>query len=350
MRRRDFLQTSAAALPGLGLIRPARAKNCIVLMLVGGPSHLDTWDMKPEAPSDIRGPFRPIRTNVQGIEISEIFPRMARHADKYALIRSVWSDAPALHDAGHHLLQTGRLSGDAPEQPHVGSLLAKFTGERPVVLPHLIGNTGGDMTHGQTAGHLGAEFNPRLMSESEFDLRGEPESSRRRYGLNRFGQSCLMARRLTESGTRFVTVNMFETVFGETTWDIHGYSPFSPISCYRDHVGPMFDAAYSSLLEDLSDRSLLDETLVIAMGEFGRTPKINPAGGRDHWPQCSTIVLAGGGVSGGQVHGSSDSVGAEPRDNPVYAGRVAATIRHALGMPADLTGMQAIPVFAVAPS
>ena len=109
---------------------------------------------------------------------------------------------------------------------------------------------------------------------------------RQKYGMNRFGQSCLLARRLIEAGVRFVTVNMFETVFDEITWDIHGSKPFSPISCYRDLVGPMFDMAYSSLLEDLQDRGLLTNTMVVAMGEFGRTPKVNPAGGRDHWPHA----------------------------------------------------------------
>ena len=192
------------------------------------------------------------------------------------------------------------------------------------------------MPHGQSAAYPGGEFDPRVIPQHAFQLHDEPEALRRKYGLNRFGQSCLMARRLVETGTRFVTVNMFETVFDETTWDIHGSSPFSPISCYRDHVGPMFDAAYSALLEDLNRRGILDKTLVVAMGEFGRTPKINPAGGRDHWPQCSTVAMAGGGIRGGQIYGSSDRVGAEPRDNPVHASMLAATIYSALGVPLDL--------------
>jgi hypothetical protein len=204
------------------------------------------------------------------------------------------------------------------------------------VLPCSIGNTGGGMPHGQSAGYLGSEFAPRVVGPAAFDLQAEPEALRAKYGLNRFGQSCLMARRLVEAGTRFVTVNMFETVFGETTWDIHGSSPFSPISCYRDHVGPMFDAAYSSLLDDLSQRGLLARTLVLAMGEFGRTPKINPAGGRDHWPQCSTIVMAGGGVQGGQIYGSSDRFGGEPRENPVNPAMVAATVYRSMGVPSGL--------------
>jgi hypothetical protein len=154
--------------------------------------------------------------------------------------------------------------------------------------------------------------------------------------LNRFGQSCLLSRRLIEAGVRFVTVNMFETVFDEITWDIHGSRPFSPISCYRDLVGPMYDMAYSSLLEDLHDRGLLQDTMVVSTGEFGRTPKVNPAGGRDHWPQCWTMMMAGGGVKGGQVVGSSDDIGAAPRDNPTSPMQIAATIYQGLGIPLDL--------------
>jgi Protein of unknown function (DUF1501) len=158
--------------------------------------------------------------------------------------------------------------------------------------------------------------------------------------------SCLLARRLVEAGVRFVTVNMFETVFNEITWDIHGSAPFSPIEAYRDLLGPMFDNAYASLLEDLQQRGLLKDTMVVAMGEFGRTPKINPAGGRDHWPQCWTVSMAGGGVQGGQVIGASDEIGAYPRDRPVPAGQVAATILHGLGvqLDADLPGPQGRPI------
>lgn len=343
MRRREFLRAGAAALPCMGLPKATGKTgqpghkpvvNCILLMLVGGPSQLDTWDLKPDAPSQYRGPFRPIRTNVPGMQISEIFPRMARHADKYALLRSVWHDGPSLHDAGHQFMQTGHLFEEALEHPHMGAVVTYLTGGQSVVLPHLIGNTGGLMPHGQSAGFLGSQFEPQLMKKA--DNRSEPEPVRARYGLNSFGQSCLKACRLVESGTRFVTVNMFETVFRQTTWDIHGAAPFSPISCYRDHVGPMFDAAYSALLEDLSARGLLSTTLVLAMGEFGRTPKINPTGGRDHWPRCSTVVMAGGGIRGGQVYGSSDSLGAEPRDNPVHARNVVATVYRALGVAPDM--------------
>ncbi len=419
LRRRDFLHAGSLASLGLGLNQMFGLKalgatdnskadvNCIMLMLIGGPSQLDTWDMKPNAPAEIRGPYKPIKTNVSGIEISENFPRMAKHADKYALIRSVYHTAAAVHDTGHQMMQTGRLFQGGIEYPHIGCVLAKLKGPNGdvpahVLMPHPIGNTGGNMPHGQTAGFLGKTFDPfvlnadpsdpnfkvpdmlppdylsalrvdrrrnwremidhtvskfetsqdarlldatfhqayTLMSSQKareaFELAKEPEDVRQRYGLNRFGQSCLLARRLIEAGVRFVTVNMFETVFDEITWDIHGSKPFSPISCYRDLVGPMFDNAFSSLLEDLQNRRILDKTMVVAMGEFGRTPKVNPAGGRDHWPQCWTIMMGGGGIKGGQIIGASDDIGASPKDRPTTPGQIAATIYHALGVPLEL--------------
>src|SRR5437899_2828809 len=324
-----------------------------MLFLVGGPSQLDNWDMKPNAPAEIRGPYKPIKTNVPGIEISENFPRMAKHADKYALIRSVYHTAAAVHDTGHQMMQTGRLFQGGIEHPHIGCVLSKLRGPKGdvpahVLLPRPIGPTGGNMPHGQLAGYLGKTYDPfvlnadpndkafkvpdllppeyvtavrerrrrslrsaidgavgsfessadarlldanfegafRLASSASareaFDLKGEPGAVRDRYGRTRFGQSCLLARRLVERGVRFVTVNMFETVFNEITWDIHGSAPFSPIECYKNEVGPNFDNAYTALLDDLKQRGMLANTMILACGEFGRTPKINPAGARDH--------------------------------------------------------------------
>jgi Protein of unknown function (DUF1501) len=414
LKRRDFLHAGSLGLLGLSLsdlytLKAAgradgkRDKNCIMLFLVGAPSQLDTWDMKPDAPSEVRGPYKPIATNVPGIRISEIFPRMATHADKFALLRSVHYAGVAVHDAGHQVMQTGRLFQAGIETPHVGSVLGFLKGPNGDVPPHVmlprpIGNTGGNMPHGQTAGFLGKLHDPfvlnadpseagfrvrdlqtpdtisairadqrrhlralvdgavqsfeaspdaRLLDRSfdqaytlissskareAFDLSKESHAVKDRYGRNRFGMSCLLARRLIEAGVRFVTVNMFETVFNEITWDIHGSAPFSPIEAYRDLLGPMFDHAYASLLEDLHQRGLLGDTMVVAMGEFGRTPKINPAGGRDHWPQCWTVAMAGGGVHGGQVIGASDEIGAYPKDRPIPAAQVAATILHGLGI------------------
>jgi hypothetical protein len=416
--RRDFLHAGSLGFLGLtmphffrlkamGAVQPSKDVNCIHLMLVGGPSQLDTWDMKPDAPASIRGPFKPIKTNVSGVEISEIFPRMATHADKFALLRSAYHTAAAVHDTGCQMMQTGRLFQGGLESPNYGSVL-RFEkgakGDMPpnVLLPYTIGQLGGNLPHGDTAGFLGKAYDPfvlnadpadpnfkvpdllppdyisavrvdrrrswrdmidqsvtyfeesnqdsklmdatfnqayTLMTSTKareaFDLTQESEDTRKRYGMNRFGQGCLLARRLVERGVRFVTLNMFETVFNEITWDIHGSAPFSPISCYSELVGPMFDNGYSSLLEDLSKTGLLDSTMVLATGEFGRTPRINPAGGRDHWPQCWTVVMAGGGIKGGQVVGSSDAIGAAPKDQPVMPANIAATIYKCLGVPID---------------
>ena len=412
MTRRDFLHLGA--LPMVGLTLPSlmaleaqgavgKDVNCIMIFMLGGPSQLDTWDMKPDAPAEIRGPYQAVETNVSGIRVSEIFPRMAKHADKYAIVRSVYHSEAAVHDTGHQMMQTGRLFTGGIEHPHPGCVLAKLKGPKGAAPPHVIlptpmGPTGGNMPHGQSAGYLGKQYDPfilpadpskpdfkvpdllppdyvsavrtqrrqslreavdgsikafeknqsaklvdsnfhqayTLMSSKEareaFDLKQEPEALRQKYGINKFGQSCLLARRMLERGTRFVTVNMFETVFNEITWDIHGSRPFTPIQAYKDIVGPWMDNGYTTLLEDLSQRGMLENTLVVAMGEFGRTPKVNPAGGRDHWPQCWSILFAGGGVKGGQVVGSSDEIGAYPKDRPVTPAEVAATVYHSLGI------------------
>ena len=311
LRRRDLL---AAGLP-LGTLplfartpvfvaKPDRA--VILLVLTGGPSQLDTWDPKPMAPSTHRSPWRAIRTNVPGIEITELFPRMARQADKYALVRSVYHDGPAVHETGLQLIQTGRVF-DGVEHPHAG-------GTHCVLNP--LGNVGSgcDYPNGQSG--LTVRALPSALPERELE----------QYGKTRFGAACLTARRMVEAGEKFVTVNMFDTVFDQLTWDSHGASPFTPMRAYGTHVAPVFDLAYSALLQDLSDRGLLESTLVLATGEFGRSPRINPTGGRDHWAQCWTALVAGGGVAGGQVYGSSDATGSEPKENPVHASEFASLL------------------------
>jgi hypothetical protein len=170
------------------------------------------------------------------------------------------------------------------------------------------------------------------QARAAFDLSQEPEKVRERYGKNRFGQCCLLSRRLIEAGVRFVTVNTFLTVFNEITWDIHGSSPFTSIEGMKNIVAPMYDQAYSALLEDLSERGMLENTLVCNLAEFGRTPRVNPAGGRDHWPQCWTSYFAGGGVQGGCIVGRSDAIGGVPAERPVDPGEVVATIYHSLGL------------------
>jgi len=414
MSRRDFLHAGALSYLGLsmpgflqakahGLVDDTKDRNCIFLFLVGGPSQLDTFDMKPDAPAEIRGPYKPIRTNCPDIQISEIFPNVAKHADKFSIIRSMHHTATGVHDTGHQMMQTGRLFLNGLEQPNAGCVLGYLKGGKNdmpahVLMPRPIGPTGGNMPHGQTAGFLGKTYDPfvlnadpslpdfkvpdllppdyisamrlqrrqslrsmvdqsvrqldtnpdaRLLDDSfnqaytlmsseaareAFDINQESAETRDKYGRNKFGQSCLLARRLVERGVRFVTVNMFETVFNEITWDIHGSAPFSPIECYENLVGPMFDKAYASLLEELKGSGLLENTMVVAMGEFGRTPKVNPAGGRDHWPQAWSVLMAGGGVQGGRVIGATDSIGAYPVDRPVNPAQLIATVYHSLGV------------------
>lgn len=413
--RRDFLQVGALGAVGLSLPQYARAsaegkvrpghekRSCILIFNLGGPSHVDLWDMKPEAPAEIRGPFKPIRTKSDAFEISELLPRHATVADHFSLVRSCRHDGAAVHDAGWQMMQTGRRFTGGIHTPHAGSVADHLLGRRSdlpafVVLPQLIGRGGGNLPNGQAGGFLGKAHDPfalmadpsqpnfkvpdllppdqigvtrldrrrkmrdvvdattrafeasedarllddnfqaayRLMTSSQareaFDLSREPEAVRERYGMNRFGQCCLLARRLVESGVRFVTINTFLTVFDEITWDIHGSKPFTSIEGMKDIVCPMYDQAYSALIEDLHTRGLLDETLVAGLAEFGRTPKVNPAGGRDHWPQCFTCSFAGGGVKGGRVVGASDTIGGFPAERPIGPGDVVATIFHSLGL------------------
>ena len=393
--RRDFLRAGGLSVLGLSMadqlaLNQARAagsagpKNCILLFLCGGPSQLDTWDPKPDAPAEIRGPFQPIRTNVPGVEICEHFPRMARMADQYTLIRSVYHKEAPIHEAGHQMMQTGWLFRGGVEHPHYGSVVSKLRGSRNslppyVVVPNPLGNTGVSVSHGQDAGYLGREHDPvylnadpaRISSRGElsqaldeaqrsvegppgaasrrlrdgaisqlfsreskqaFDIAQEGRSLRDQYGRTTFGQSCLLARRLVERGVSLVTVNMFDTVFNKTTWDCHanGGDLSSTLDDYRKTLCPLFDIAYTALLADLAARGLLESTLVVAMGEFGRTYKLNSRGGRDHWPGVWTVLMAGGGIQGGQIIGASDRYGAEPKDRPVHPSEIAASIYRAL--------------------
>jgi hypothetical protein len=317
----------------------SRGVNCILLFLVGGPSQLDTWDLKPGAPDDVRGPFRPIKTNAPGVEICEHFPLMARMADRYAILRSVHHTAAPIHETGQQMMQTGYLFKGELEYPHYGSVFSYLHGQAPdaspfVVLPAPIRHTGVSVSHGQTAGYLGARHEPLMLGSEKPSDMAETEGLRSRYGRNNFGKSCLMARRLVEHGVRFVTVNMFDTVFDKVTWDCHadGGSLSASLNDYKETLCPMFDQAYTALLEDLHQRGLLDTTLVLAMGEFGRTPRLNRLGGRDHWTGCWSVLFAGAGVRGGQVVGASDKIGAEPKDRPVTPAEVAATVYRGLGV------------------
>ena len=326
------LASQAAAAP----VSRDDVQRVIFLFLCGGPSQLDTWDPKPEAPAGIRGPFSAIRTNVPGMELSELFPQMAQRADKFSLIRSMYHRESPIHETGHQLVNSGYLFRRGVQHPSLGSVAARHVpgtaaGIPPyAVLPGPLGNTGVNVSHGQNAGFLGREFEPCYLNADE--VTGDAE--RARYGDSAFGRNCLAARLLLERGVTFVTVNMFTTVFAELTWDCHANSGdlATTLDDYQRTVCPMFDRAYSALLDDLEDRGLLENTLVVATGEFGRTPKLNSRGGRDHWPGVWTALVAGGSAPAGQVIGGSDSRAAEPKDRPVHPSELAASIHRHLGV------------------
>ncbi len=385
--RRDFLRVGGLSVLGLSVAEQrARAeasgkglRRCIFVLMTGGPSHLETFDPKPGAPGEIRGPLKPIATSLPGAYFSEALPQLAQRADKLAIVRSLFHDATPIHETGQQLIQTGRLVRRNLVPPSLGSIVARLLGPRNdlppyAVLPLPLGDTGVAIWQGQGAGDLGAEFDPwsvssngsgignleggkALIPDSDFqhtnfellrmaaaaNTMAEPEYSRRAYGDSPFGRTCLAARRLVEQGVRFVTVNMFDTLAGRITWDCHANDSWAPttLSDYRNSLCPDFDRALSALLDDLAQRGLLEETLVVAAGEFGRTPRINERGGRDHWPGVWSVLLAGGGIVGGQVLGASDARGMFPADRPVSPAELSATILHSLGI--DLTTRLALP-------
>ena len=392
---------NAHALPATGAA--GKAKSVILIFNGGAPSHIDLWDPKPNAGSEVRGIYSPIRTSVPGVHISELLPRMAKRMHKLALIRSVHHEHSS-HNGGMHWATVGRpyrvdstlINPSRADMPGFGTLVGwlaqrdGYTGGVPpyVITPFPHCDSKAYITPGQYGGCLGARFDPfvldddpnaaafkvRNMSLDEsltaerfadrlgllknfnsstrpivslqaeetdvfheravnllqsgkaaaaFDLTKEPDSVRERYGRHSWGQSHLLARRLVEAGTRFVT-----TVNGPSiTWDTHKDN----FNALKNRLVPPMEQAYAALLDDLEERGLLDSTLVIWMGEFGRTPKINVDAGRDHWPGCYSVLLAGGGIRGGQIIGASDDIGAFPKDRPVTPAEIHATVFAALG-------------------
>ena len=383
-----------------------KAKACILVFNYGGPSHLDILDLKPDAPREIRGEFKPAPTRVPGISITEHLPRLARLANHYALVRSV-SHRDNDHAIGAYLALTGyshpknAILGIEPpatpqDLPSIGSLVSKL---RPTDRPVFSYMTLGDLRHfgnndslGQNAGCMGRAYDPftvpfvrpingsldiqsvtsvmtqvdgrqlggrrqllesmnhiapvleatagmrnlddcsrrayELLSSSAtrdaFDLAREPQKVRASYGPTPFGQNCLLARRLVEAGVPMVTLYSV----GNRDWDTHGAN----FRSLKNTLLPPLDQGLSGLLEDLHSRGRLEETLVVWMGDMGRTPRINKDAGRDHWSFCYSVLLAGAGVRGGQVYGSSDRHAAYPSTNPVSPADLAATIFHCLGI------------------
>jgi hypothetical protein len=422
LSRRSLLKAGSAGLAGLNLptlLRaaettglPARAKHVLFLHQFGGPSHIDTFDMKPDAPEAIRGHFRSIASRQPGLRLTEHLPRFATVLDRFAQVRSVHHRMKNHNSATYYSL-TGhapplddiRLRDTQELYPAYGSTVAKL---KPVAdpavptfvsYPHVLRD--GSVTPGQTASFLGKPYDPFFVGQdpaasdfrlpeltlpaslplgrlddrrgllrmidqqgdllgwsdtargidsfydraltmlasprvkSAFDLSLERDSVRDAYGRTTYGQSCLLARRLLEAGVRFVTVYYSNSIGGRGKggWDTHGDN-FNQL---RDRLLPNTDRAVPTLIEDLEARGLLDETLVVWMGEFGRSPKIVNtakfgADGRDHWPHCYTVLFAGGGITPGAVYGASDRIGAYPASDPVSPDDIAATMFWALGI------------------
>jgi hypothetical protein len=414
----EFLSPDLARAGSTSERRPSRpqARSCILVYLLGGPPHLDMWDLKPNAPAEIRGPFRPIPTNLPGIQICEHLPRLARLAHRYALVRSVshnnHNHTPMIYYTltGRHVDQPGQDNDVRPplrsDSPHLGAVLARFVPPPRglpgyVAIPELAVRSSrqGEYKRARTplrggaGGFLGPVVDPlavngdpgteeaipalspaadvpgqrlerraALLSVLEqrgpslpssrthrelreqavvltgaaggpcpaFSLASEPPAVRDRYGRHRFGRALLLARRLAEAGVPMTAIHFNEMTLCDG-WDTHSKN----FPALQGELLPMLDEGLSALLEDLDQRGLLGQTLVVVMGEFGRTPRINKDGGRDHWGLCQSVLLAGGGIRGGQVQGSSDRIGAYPVADPVDPVDLHATLYHCLGVDPD---------------
>jgi len=366
--RRDFLRVgglsvvslSAAERAALARRGGADGRSVILLLMSGGASQLETFDPKPEAASRVRGPLKSISTRVPGVSFSEGLPRLAERAGRLSIVRSLNHSATPIHETGLQLLQTGRLASGGQEFPSFGSVTARVLGpDRPVpaavVLPRRIDGTGVNVGRGQGAAFLGPAFEPTEINGQppevfttpqgigspaalpglERDVfAGESETTRRAYGDTRFGQLCCRARQMVERGVAVVTVNLFDRLHGQVTWDAHAAGEAAPgtLFDYRDTLCPQFDKATAALLDDLEGRGLWEDTLVVATGEFGRTPKLNSGGGRDHWTGAWSAMLAGGTVPGGQVIGATDANAGSVIDGPVDPAELTATVYRHLGI------------------
>ena len=391
----DWLKDHGLQAAGSSKEKKHSDTSCIFLWLNGGPSQFETFDPKPDTPDDIRGPFGSIATSVPGVRFSELLPMTAKLMDRCALIRSMTSPS-----GGHSPIPM--MTGFVGDRTSHGAVITKLKGTEKGMPPYV--HVGPRL--GVGGGSLGAPFNPaevpdptgktvslphfslsadisadrflqrrqllssvdRARSDLEktrpvermsayyrtavdmltstrvrdaFDLKLEADAIRNRYGANHFGQACIMARRLVEAGTRFVQVNWYDGPAWHG-WDVHG-ADIGGMERMEQHLCPRLDQGLSALLADLEDRGMLNSTLVVVVGEFGRTPKVNKYAARDHWPRCFSALLAGGGVPGGVVVGASDKHGASPIDRPVNPTEFAATIYRLLGI--DATTDQRIRTF-----
>ena len=427
LTRRAVLQIGASSVFGLSLANLLRcraeagevavgtAKSVLLLWMWGGPSHLDTWDPKPNASLDFRGPFGSIATKTPGVRIGELFPKIAKLSDRFAILRSLHTGSSD-HGVAGTIGLTGSAAGGvgldgkplpSAVRPTTGSVVARVRGGDAKLPPFIV--VGGRLHQGKKpitgegGGTLGGMYDPfrleydpvhgtripalqlpddltperlddrqRLLETFDqlerqtdaarssqaidayraqafamltspdarkmYDLTQEKPALLDRYGRTRVGQSLVLARRLIEHNVPFVQVNWSDEVeaeedFGDGGWD-HHYRNFQIM---QDRHGPWMDQAFSALIEDMSDRGLLESTLVVAMGEFGRSPKVNDKAGRDHWEHCYSAMFAGGGVRGGRVVGCSDCRGEHPHDRPTTPADVAATIHRAVGMTSEQT-------------
>lgn len=353
--RRDFLRVGGlvVGLKFSGQIVRAREwadrRRCILLVLSGGASQFETFDPKPNAPVEIRGPLKPISTSIPSVSFSEALPKLAERADRLAVVRSLHHTAAPIHETGLQMLQTGHLANRSMKFPSFGSLVANSLGSQKnvpgaVILPGQLKSTGVNSYRGDSAGFLSRDFDPVAADDTQharldsirkpLDISDEKHGVVRSYGDTEFGRNCLKARRLVEAGVRTVTVNMFQQLEGQKTWDCHASPTSAPATLFdvRDTIAPSFDQALAGLLDDLESRGLLEDTLVIAAGEMGRSPKINERRGRDHSTTCWSGVLAGAGIRGGQVIGASDSHGLLPADQPVDLRQITATAYERVGL------------------
>lgn len=372
-------------------------------MLNGGPSHLDMWDMKPDAPANVRGEFQPIDSSLPGLQVSEHLPRLARQMHRVTLIRSLHHSVNNAHAAAVYCALTGHDRGEIGggarpgDNPAPGSVMAHLRPPTAPVVPfvHLPFITkegaGGPPQPGFFGGLLGRRFDPLFIvrdpnaadfsipeltlegaegagrlngrvsllqgldqvlrspasgqmstfqdraislltspdTQKAFHLDAESSATRDRYGRNTYGQSVLLARRLIEAGTRLVTVSWAPDA--NATWDTHGNN-FGKL---KGELLPQFDAACTSLIEDLAERGRLERTVIAVLGDFGRSPKVNGAAGRDHWNWCYSLMMVGGGFQQGLVYGASDPIGAYPSRNAMTPGDLICTLYHALGIPHD---------------
>ena len=327
-------------------------RSCILIVMAGGPSQLETFDPKPDAPREVRGPLKAISTSMPGVHFSECLPRLAERADRLTVLRGLHHDAAPTHETGLQLLQTGRLSSQGQRFPSIGSMVSRLLGPRGrapahVMLPGRLTATGVETYRGDCSSFLGEDFaavlpehNDEQLDDDSHDgmlaeltsFGNEPRERQEAYGDSRFGRQLLLARQLIEHGVRFVTVNTFSQLEGRPTWDAHADRDQAPgtLYDYRDTIGPQFDQACAALLDDLQDRGHLEDTLVVCAGEFGRTPHLNENGGRDHWTKTWSAMMAGCGLPAGHVIGETDACAAEALDGRVELSQVAATIYNRL--------------------